>query len=212
MAAKMILWVPIALSVFRVAHTKPTGCELLASATTTNFSQILGKWYYVAGVSEVPEYQKEMELVDSGYVIIHPTDQENSFYITEYGKLSGGQCVTDDDVYSLANDSNTVVSKSKPYQKIQIFNTTCPHCLINHVQDLKDEKVLQGLFMYARNQTVSEEALEAYKSEVKCFGLTEKDIFILNEEKEQCQLTEKGEQEIQTRIQKILEKSHLSAQ
>ncbi|CAM9676048.1 unnamed protein product [Bubo scandiacus] len=159
----------------------------------TTASQLLGTWLYVAGAAQFPQHLLEMLLIDHGHLLVEPRASEQELLLTQHVAV-GDQCLTNNSTYfEIAAGNTTLVKHAKTHQTIgTLMNLSSEDILLIQYQ-LQRERTYSGLYLYARNLSVSTAHREEFEHHAKRLGLSEEDIVYAPWKTELCQVKdEKG--------------------
>ncbi|KAM6117403.1 alpha-1-acid glycoprotein 1-like [Phoenicopterus ruber ruber] len=150
-------------------------------------SKLLGTWLYVAGASQFPQHLLEMLLIDHGHLHVEPRASEQELLITQRVAV-GDQCLTNNSTYfAIAVGNTTLVKHAKTQQTVgTLMNLSSEDVLLIQYQ-LQRERTYLGLYLYARNLSVSTAHREEFERHAKCLGLSEEEIVYAPWQTEPCQ-------------------------
>ncbi|XP_010002499.1 PREDICTED: alpha-1-acid glycoprotein 1-like [Chaetura pelagica] len=153
-------------------------------------SQLLGTWLYVAGAAQFPQHLLEMLLIDHGYLHVEPHVGEQELLLTQHVAI-GDQCLTNNSTYlEVLAGNTTLVKQAKTRQTMgTLMNLSSEDILLIQFQ-LQRERTYLGLYLYARNQSVSPAQQEEFEGQVQCLGLSKKEIVYAPWKRELCQVKE----------------------
>ncbi|XP_010014494.1 PREDICTED: alpha-1-acid glycoprotein 1-like, partial [Nestor notabilis] len=153
---------------------------------------LLGTWLYVAGAAQFPRHLLEMLLIDHGHLHVEPGASEQELPITQSVAV-GDQCLTNNSTYvEITAGSTMLVKEAKTQQTVgMLMNLSSEDVLLIQYQ-LQRERTYLGLYLYARNLTMSRAQQEEFESQAKCLGLSEEGIVYAPWRRELCQMEEVG--------------------
>ncbi|XP_009474484.1 PREDICTED: alpha-1-acid glycoprotein-like [Nipponia nippon] len=142
----------------------------------TTASKLLGTWLYVAGAAQFPRHLLEMLLIDHGHLHVEPHASERELLITQRVAV-GDQCLTNNSTYfEIATSNTTLVKHAKTQQTVgTLMNLSSEDLLLIQYQ-LQRDRTYSGLYLYARNLSVSTAHQEEFEHHAKCLGLSEEEI------------------------------------
>uniref|UniRef100_A0A8C8SMP2 Lipocalin/cytosolic fatty-acid binding domain-containing protein n=1 Tax=Pelusios castaneus TaxID=367368 RepID=A0A8C8SMP2_9SAUR len=178
------------LSLAQLLSAMPLQCDLLPPQIpdNTTASKLLGKWFYIAGASQFPFHLLEMVLIDNGYLDVDPTEQEQELLINQHITVED-RCLTNNSTYlEISINNATLIKYAKNQRPVgKLLNSSSEDIFLIQYQAYK-EKNYAGLYLYARNQTLSKTQLEEFRDHAKCLGLSEEEIVYAPwQKKELCQ-------------------------
>ncbi|XP_074871626.1 alpha-1-acid glycoprotein 1-like [Carettochelys insculpta] len=189
----MLVCAAIVLSLAHLFCAMPLHCELLRPQIPDNAtaSKLVGKWFYIAGASQFPLHLLEMVLIDNGYLHVNPTGHEQELLITQHVTV-GGKCLSSNLTYLEVSINNATLIKYAKNEHIvgKLMNSSSEDIFLIQYQ-MHQEKNYTGLYLYARNQSVTEAQMEEFRDHANCLGLCEEEIIYAPwQKKELCQMTE----------------------
>ncbi|KAM9217894.1 uncharacterized protein RG961_010372 [Leptosomus discolor] len=154
----------------------------------TTASKLLGTWLYVAGAAQFPQHLLEMLLIDHGHLYVEP--HEEKLLITQHMAV-GDQCLTNNSTYFESAAGNaTLVKHAKTQQTVgMVMNLSSEDVLLIQYKPQRERTYL-GLYLYARNLSVSTAHREEFEHHAKGLGLSEKGIIYAPWKTELCQVKE----------------------
>ncbi|XP_054030156.1 alpha-1-acid glycoprotein-like [Dryobates pubescens] len=156
----------------------------------TTASTLLGTWLYVAGAAEFPQHVLEMLLIDHGYLHVEPHTAGQELLITQHVAV-GDQCLTNNSTYfEISTGNATLVKHTKTQQTVgTLANLSSEDVLLIQYQ-LQRERTYLGLYLYARNLSVSTSHREEFEHHARCLGLSKEEIVYAPWNTELCQVKE----------------------
>ncbi|XP_062496316.1 alpha-1-acid glycoprotein 1-like [Pezoporus occidentalis] len=153
-------------------------------------AKLLGTWLYVAGAAQFPRHLLEMLLIDHGYLHVEPGAGEQELPITQSVAV-GDQCLTNNSTYmEITAGNTTLVKEAKTQQTVgTLMNLSSEDVLLIQYQ-LQRERTYLGLYLYARNLSMSRAQREEFETQAKCLGLSEEGIVYAPWRRELCQMEE----------------------
>nr|XP_005514546.1 alpha-1-acid glycoprotein 1-like [Columba livia] len=156
----------------------------------TTASKLLGTWLYVAGAAQLPQHLLEMLLIDHGHLHVEPRAGQRELLVTQHVAV-GDQCLTNNSTYfEVTADDTTLVKHAKTHQTVgSLMNLSSEDLLLIQYQ-LQMERTYLGLYLYARNLTVSAERREEFEHQAERLGLSGEQIVYAPWKTELCQVKE----------------------
>ncbi|XP_075026507.1 alpha-1-acid glycoprotein 1-like [Calonectris borealis] len=170
----------------------PCGAPRPQHPDNATASKLLGTWLYVAGAAQFPQHLLEMLLIDHGHLHVEPRAGDQELLITQRVAV-GDQCLTNNSTYlEIATGNATLVKHAKTQQTVgTLMNLSSEDVLLIQYQ-LQRERTYLGLYLYARNLSVSTAHREEFERHAKCLGLSEEETVYAPWKTELCQEIEKG--------------------
>ncbi|XP_069729510.1 alpha-1-acid glycoprotein-like [Phaenicophaeus curvirostris] len=177
------------LSLGALLPTATFPCGTLRSDNTTA-SKLLGTWLYVAGAAQFPQHLLEMLLIDHGHLHVEPHTGEQELLVTQRVAV-GDQCLANNSTYfKITVGNTTLVKHAKTHQTVgMLMNLSSEDTLLIQYQ-LQRERMYLGLYLYARNLSLSTAHQEEFEHHVKCLGLSGEEIVYAPWKTELCQVEE----------------------
>ncbi|XP_033923630.1 alpha-1-acid glycoprotein 1-like [Melopsittacus undulatus] len=173
--------------------------SLLAAAATpcgaprpdgSTAGKLLGTWLYVAGAAQFPQHLLEMLLIDHGYLHVEPGASEQELPITQSVAI-GDQCLTNNSTYmEITADNTTLVKEAKTQQTVGTLMDLSSEDVLLIQYQLQRERTYLGLYLYARNLSMSRAQREEFETQAKCLGLSEEGIVYAPWRRDLCQMEE----------------------
>ncbi|XP_074780149.1 alpha-1-acid glycoprotein-like [Athene noctua] len=161
---------------------------------STTASKLLGTWVYVAGAAQFPQHLLEMLLIDHGHLLVEPHASGQELLLTQRVAV-GDQCLTNNSTYfEITAGNTTLVKHAKTHQTMgTLMNLSSEDILLIQYQ-LQRERTYSGLYLYARNLSMSTADREEFEHHAKCLGLSEEEIVYAPWKTELCEVKadEKG--------------------
>ncbi|XP_028940131.1 alpha-1-acid glycoprotein 8-like [Antrostomus carolinensis] len=156
----------------------------------TTASKLLGTWLYVAGAAQFPQHLLELLLIDHGHLDVEPRARERELLITQRVAV-GDQCLTNNSTYfEIRAGNTTLVKHAKTQQTVgTLMNLSSEDLLLIQYQ-LQRERTYLGLYLYARNLSVSTAHREEFEHQAKRLGLSQEEIVYAPWKTELCQTKE----------------------
>ncbi|KAM6316028.1 alpha-1-acid glycoprotein-like [Podargus strigoides] len=156
----------------------------------TTASKLLGTWLYMAGAAQFSQHLLELLLMDHGHLLVEPGASERELLLTQHVAV-GGQCLTNNSTYlEIAMGNATLVKHAKTHQTVgMLMNFSSEDILLIQYQ-LQRERTYLGLYLYARNLSVSTAHREELEHHTECLGLSTEEIVYAPWKTELCQMKE----------------------
>ncbi|XP_061867891.1 LOW QUALITY PROTEIN: alpha-1-acid glycoprotein-like [Colius striatus] len=165
----------------------PCGAPRSGNATA---SQLLGTWLHVAGAAQFPQHLLELLLIDHGHLHVEPCAGGQELLITQHVAV-GDQCLTNNSTYfEMASGTATLVKHAKTQQTIgMLMNLSSEDILLIQYQ-LQRERTYSGLYLYARNLSMSTAHQDEFEHHATCLGLSKEQIIYAPWRTELCPMEE----------------------
>ncbi|XP_035197858.1 uncharacterized protein LOC118175602 [Oxyura jamaicensis] len=149
---------------------------------------LLGTWWYVAGAAQLPQHLLELLLIDHGHLRVEPGAGGQELLVTQH-VAAGGRCLSSNSSYfHLPDGGGTALVKHATTQQTMgtLLNLSSEDVLLIQHQ-LQKERTYSALYLYARNQTVSEAQRDEFARHAQRLGLSEGEIVYAPWRQELCQ-------------------------
>ncbi|XP_071430502.1 alpha-1-acid glycoprotein 1-like [Pithys albifrons albifrons] len=179
--------IALGLSVLLPVAAFPCGAP---SRDNTTASKLLGKWVYVAGAAQFPQHLLELLLIDHGHLHVEPGADGQELLLTQH-VAAGDQCLTNNHTYlEITTGNGTLVKHAKTQQTVGMLMNLSSEDLLLIQYQLQRERMYLGLYLYARNLSVSTTDREEFEHQAKCLGLSQEQIIYAPWKTELCQAKE----------------------
>lgn len=162
-------WVALVLSVFSVGQSAPVdNCESLLKPITISYTEMLGKWLYVGGTSDLPGSRSLIHLLTSAWVECRPTSQSNVLELIQ-AQRTFGKCSTIK--YNVTFENSTLLIEQPFYLKEVYLSAECSECMTAYEIVISGKDTFTSLLLFCKNSTVPAPALEMFKKQAKCLKM-----------------------------------------
>ncbi|KAM6939950.1 uncharacterized protein FYW49_011686 [Xenentodon cancila] len=157
------------LSLLSLGRSAPlSSCDSLLKPITITNEDMLGRWLYIGGSSDIPGSRSLAHLMTSAWVDLTATAQSNVLHLIQTQRIYG-QCSSL--AYDVNFDNSTMLIEQPFYLKEVYLSTECPDCLVAH-EDVKSGKdYFTSLLMFSRSKSVSTAAQETLKEQAECLRM-----------------------------------------
>ncbi|XP_010179699.1 PREDICTED: alpha-1-acid glycoprotein-like, partial [Mesitornis unicolor] len=147
---------------------------------------LLGTWLYVAGAAQFPQHLLEMLLIDHGHLHVESSTGEELLIF-----FLGDQCLTNNSTYfEIVPGNTTLVKHAKTHQTVGMLMNLSSEDVLLIQHQLQRERTYLGLYLYARNLSVSAADQEEFEHHAECLGLSKEEIVYAPWRTELCQVKE----------------------
>ncbi|XP_076026349.1 uncharacterized protein LOC143016102 [Genypterus blacodes] len=157
------------LSLLSLGHTAPVNnCDVLTKPIHISKQEILGKWIYISGSSNIPGSRSLAYLMNSVLVEITATAQDNILNIYQSQRIVG-QCSTWNYNVTFENSTLTV---EEPFPLKEVYlPTDCPDCLVIVEDIVLGEDKFTSLLLFSKSRSVSPAVVETFKRQAECLQM-----------------------------------------
>ncbi|XP_061585534.1 uncharacterized protein LOC133450714 [Cololabis saira] len=159
----------VLLSLLSLGRSAPvSSCDTLLKPITITNEEMLGRWLYVGGSSDIPGSRSLGHLMTSAWLDLTTTSQSNVLHLVQNQRIYG-QCSSL--AYDVNFDNSTMLIEQPFYLKEVYLSTECPDCLVAH-EDVKSGKdYFTSLLMFSRSRSISPAAQEMLKKQADCLDM-----------------------------------------
>ncbi|XP_051940258.1 uncharacterized protein LOC127613321 isoform X2 [Hippocampus zosterae] len=154
------------LSVGRTAP--PINCDALLKPINISNEQMLGRWLYIGGSSDLPGSRSLGHLLNSIWLDIRATSLSNVLTIFQtqriYGECSGM-------IYNVTMENSTMLIERPFYLKEVYLQTNCSDCLVVYEEVKSNQDAFRSLLLFSRQQSISPADVEMLKMQAKCLQM-----------------------------------------
>ncbi|XP_061686812.1 uncharacterized protein LOC133506566 [Syngnathoides biaculeatus] len=146
----------------------PMSCETLLRPISVSNEQILGRWLYVGGSSDLPGSRSLGRLLDSVRLDIGAAPVGDVLTIFQaqriYGECSGMR-------YNVTVKNSTMLIERPFYLKEVYLQTDCSDCLVVYEEVKSSRDSFRSLLLFSRRRNVSAADVETLKMQAKCLRM-----------------------------------------
>ncbi|XP_061627954.1 uncharacterized protein LOC133477348 isoform X1 [Phyllopteryx taeniolatus] len=146
----------------------PMSCETLLTPINISNEQMLGRWLYIGGSSDLPGSRSLGHLLNSIWLDISATSVSNVLAIFQtqriYGECSGIK-------YNVTMENSTMLIERPFYLKEVYLQTDCSDCLVVYEEVKSSQDSFRSLLLFSRHQSVSPADVEMLKMQAKCLQM-----------------------------------------
>ncbi|TDH16126.1 hypothetical protein EPR50_G00016430 [Perca flavescens] len=166
---KKCVAVVVLLSLLSLGHSAPlSSCDNLLKPITVSNEDMLGKWLYIGGSSDLPGSRSLGHLMTSVWLDITATTQSNILNLIQtqriYGKCSSL-------TYNVTFENSTMLIEQPFYLKEVYLPTDCSDCLVVHEEVISGKDTFTSLMLFSRRQSVSAAVVEMFKTQAECLQM-----------------------------------------
>ncbi|XP_026026536.1 uncharacterized protein LOC113024096 [Astatotilapia calliptera] len=162
--------VVLLLSLLSVGRSAPvSSCDTLINPITVNTDEILGKWMYVGGSSDLPGSRSLAFLLTSAWVNITTTANSNVLNILQTQRING-DCSSM--TYDVVFENSTMLIKEPFYLKEVYLPIGCSDCVLAYEEVISGNDTFTSLLLFSRKMSVSPDVVETLKKEAECLRMS----------------------------------------
>ncbi|XP_040043667.2 uncharacterized protein LOC120825879 [Gasterosteus aculeatus] len=159
----------VVLSLLSVGLSAPlSSCDSLLNPIAVTNEEILGRWLYIGGSSDLPGSRSVGRLMTSAWLNVTTTTQDNVLHFLQTEKVFG-QCFSIQ--YNMDFRNSTLLIEEPFYLKEVYLQTDCSDCLLAHEEVVSGNDTFTSLSFFSRTQSVSPAALETLKRQAECLRM-----------------------------------------
>ncbi|XP_037111540.1 uncharacterized protein LOC119125305 [Syngnathus acus] len=161
--------VVLLLALLCVGRAAPlTSCDTLLKPISISNEQMLGRWLYIGGSSDLPGSRSLGHLLNSIWLDIRATSLSNVLTIFQtqriYGECSGM-------IYNVTMQNSTLLIEHPFYLKEVYLETDCADCLVVYEEVKTSQDSFKSLLLFSRQRSVSLADVEMLKMQAKCLQM-----------------------------------------
>ncbi|CAJ1052220.1 uncharacterized protein LOC117816507 [Xyrichtys novacula] len=180
MCAAAAAAVVVLLSLFSVGLSAPlTSCESLLKPITITREEILGRWMYIGGSSNIPGSRSVAHLMTSVWVDLSATSQENVLSLLQSQKIYG-DCSSF--LYNVTFQNSVMLIEEPFFLKEVYLPTECPDCLLAIEDIVSGTDNFRSLLLFSRSKSVPPAMIEMLKRQAVCLQMPSPIIMKTDEE------------------------------
>ncbi|XP_059197243.1 uncharacterized protein LOC131977794 isoform X4 [Centropristis striata] len=145
-----------------------SGCDSLVKPITVSSEDMLGKWLYIGGSSDLPGSRSLGHLMTSVWLDITATSQSNILNIIQTQRIFS-KCSSL--IYNVTFENSTMLIEQPFYLKEVYLTTDCSDCLVAHEKIVSGKDTFTSLLLFSRRQSVSSAAVETLKKQAECLQM-----------------------------------------
>ncbi|XP_056892825.1 uncharacterized protein LOC130527979 [Takifugu flavidus] len=151
-----------------VTSAAPDGCEHQLTPITISDEDMLGKWLYIGGSSDIPGSRSLAYLMSSVWLNITATSQSNVLRILQTQRISG-KCSSL--IYDVKFENSSMLIEEPFYLKEVYLPTDCSDCLLVYEDVASGGDTFSSLLLFSRRRNVSDAAMDDLKGKAECLGM-----------------------------------------
>ncbi|KAK2816953.1 hypothetical protein Q5P01_025144 [Channa striata] len=158
------------LSLLSLGNSAPVnGCDHLVKPITVSKEDMLGRWLYVGGSSDLPGSRSLGRLLKSVWLDVTATAQRNTLNLIQAQRIYG-ECSSL--TYNVTFENSTMIIEQPFYLKEVYLTTDCSNCLVVHEEVTSGKDHFTSLLLFSRNKTVSSDVQETFKKQAECLQMS----------------------------------------
>ncbi|XP_074486368.1 lipocalin-like [Sebastes fasciatus] len=166
---KKCVAVVVLLSLLSLGRSAPlSSCDHLVKPITVSNEDMLGRWLYIGGSSDLPGSRSLGHLMTSIWLDITATTQSNILNIIQTQKVYG-KCSSL--TYTVTFENSTMLIEQPFYLKEVYLTTNCSDCLVVHEELTSGKDTFTSFMLFSRRQSVSPDVVEAFKTQAECLKM-----------------------------------------
>ncbi|XP_071360445.1 uncharacterized protein [Trachinotus anak] len=157
------------LSLLSLGHCAPvSSCDSLVKPITISNEEMLGRWLYIGGSSDLPGSRSLGHLLTSAWLNITATTQSNILNLIQTQRIYG-ECSSL--TYNVTFENSAMLIEQPFYLKEVYLKTDCSDCLVVYEEVISGKDTFTSLLLFSRGKTVSPLALETLKKQAECLHM-----------------------------------------
>ncbi|XP_060947485.1 uncharacterized protein LOC133024406 [Limanda limanda] len=165
----MMKCVVVLLSLLSVGRSAPeSGCDGLVQPITISNEQMLGRWLYIGGSTDLPGSRSLGHLLTSVWLDIAATSQSNILNIIQTQRIFG-DCSSLN--YNVTFENSTMLIEQPFYLKEVYLPTDCSDCLVVYEEVISGKDTFTSLLLFSRRKSVSAVPQEMLMRQAECLRM-----------------------------------------
>ncbi|XP_040891419.1 uncharacterized protein LOC121180252 isoform X1 [Toxotes jaculatrix] len=161
--------VVVLLSLLSLGHSAPvSSCDSLVKPITISNEEMLGRWLYIGGSSDLPGSRSLGHLLTSAWLDITATTQSNILNLIQTQRIYG-ECSSL--AYNVTFENSTMLIEQPFYLKEEYLTTDCSDCLVVYEKVTSGKDTFTSLLLFSRRKSVSPDVLEVLKKQAECLHM-----------------------------------------
>ncbi|RVE76427.1 hypothetical protein OJAV_G00007700 [Oryzias javanicus] len=156
-------------------------CDVLLKPITISNEEMLGRWLYVGGSSNIPGSRSLAHMMTSVWLNLTATAKSNVLNLVQTQRMVG-QCSSI--AYDVIFENSTMVIEKPFYLKEVYLPTECSDCLVAAEDIVSGTDEFTSLLMFSRSRNVPPAALEMLRDQAECLQMVPP--IILDPNSEMC--------------------------
>ncbi|KAM3622597.1 uncharacterized protein V6R79_000802 [Siganus canaliculatus] len=159
----------VLLSLLSLGCSAPlNGCESLLKPITISNEDMLGRWLYIGGSSDLPGSRSLGHLMSSVWLDITATSQSNVINLVQTQRIYG-ECSSL--TYNVTFENSTMLIEQPFYLKEVYLSTDCSDCMVVHEDINSGKDTFTSLMLFSRGRSVPSTSLEMLKKQAECLQM-----------------------------------------
>ncbi|XP_077575492.1 uncharacterized protein LOC144198384 [Stigmatopora nigra] len=144
-------------------------CDTLLKPISITNQQMLGRWLYVAGSSDLPGSRSLGHLLNSIWLDVRATPISNVLTILQTQRIYN-ECSSM--IYNVTMENSTMLIEHPFYLKEVYLPTDCADCLVVYEEVKSSHDSFRSLMLFSRQQMVSSADVEMLRMQAKCLQMS----------------------------------------
>ncbi|XP_041642024.1 uncharacterized protein LOC121508945 [Cheilinus undulatus] len=154
-------------------------CDSLVKPITISSEEMLGRWLYIGGSSDLPGSRSLAHLMTSVWLDITATSQSNVLSLFQTQKIYG-RCSSL--IYNVTFENSAMLIEQPFYLKEVYLPTDCPDCLVVYEEIISGTDTFRSLLLFSKRNSVSPADVEMLKKQAVCLQMPSVLMVDTNEE------------------------------
>ncbi|KAG7460506.1 hypothetical protein JOB18_020786 [Solea senegalensis] len=157
------------LSLLSLGRPAPVNnCGSLAKPITLSNEDMLGRWLYIGGSSDLPGSRSLGHLMTSVWLDITATAQSNVLHLIQTQRISG-KCTSL--TYNVTFENNTMLIDKPFYLKEVYLPTNCSDCLVVYEEIASGKQTFTSLLLFSRRKSIEAVFVEMFETQAECLQM-----------------------------------------
>ncbi|XP_045902882.1 uncharacterized protein LOC123969478 [Micropterus dolomieu] len=161
--------VVVLLSLLSLGHSTPlSSCDSLVKPIPISNEDMLGRWLYIGGSSDLPGSRSLGHLLTSVWLDVTATSQSNILNLVQTQRIYG-ECSSL--TYNVTFENSTMLIEQPFYLKEVYLATDCSDCLVVYEKVISGSDTFTSLLLFSRRKSVSTADLVMLKRQAECLRM-----------------------------------------
>ncbi|XP_061731187.1 uncharacterized protein LOC133535375 [Nerophis ophidion] len=143
-------------------------CDALLRPIDIRNEQMLGRWLYIGGSSDLPGSRSLGLLLNNAWLDVSATSRSNVLTIVQTQRIYG-ECSSLK--YNVTMENGTLLIEHPFYLKEVYLKSDCPDCLVVYEEVNSTQDSFRSLLLFSRQRSVSAAHVDLLRRQAKCLEM-----------------------------------------
>ncbi|CAG07885.1 unnamed protein product [Tetraodon nigroviridis] len=163
------------LALCSLAAASDPRCEELVEPQC-NHTQVIGKWIFHAGISELKETEDELKAINSSWIEISAVADSKEM-VLRWGDRNNEKCDYGSFKYNFSSNISKVTFEYNSTAFVGNYLKSCPDCLV-WMDTMTNNEKGRSLYIFTKNGSLEDSYLEMFKKQASCVGFSGEIFFM----------------------------------